>query len=176
MESTDRQKANGSRLFRLLIDKGTEAVRKVFDRIHPPTTWNSTLNYYHGGCKNMKKMIPKLNTAQLDILYPPSGNPSSSQDYDITLLFMLLRNICSLSPPPSTTSWDKEPPSSDKSMEADLARIKFYRNKMYGHVTTTYLCNKEFEQYWTEISDALERLGMDVSDLQHLKKIYSLKN
>ncbi len=167
MESPERQKANGTKLCRLLIDKGTEAVRKVFERIHPPTSWNVTLKSY--GRKKMKKMIPKLNTVQLNILYPPSGDPSSSQDYDITLLFILLRNICGLSPPLSTKSWDKEPPSWDESEEADLARIKFYRNKIYGHITTTSICNKEFQQYWTEISDALVRLGMDAGDLQYLK-------
>ncbi len=167
MESPERQKANGTKLCRLLIDKGTEAVRKVFERIYPPASWKVTLKSYDR--KNMKKIIPKLNTVQLNILYPPSGDPSSSQDYDITLLFILLRNICGLSPPLSTNSWDKEPPSCDESEEADLARIKFYRNKIYGHITTTSICNKEFQQYWMEISDALVRLGTDTGDLQYLK-------
>ncbi len=164
MESPERQKANGTKLCRLLIDKGTEAVRKVFERIHPPASWKVTLKSY-----SVKARIPKLNAVQLNVLYPPSGDPSSSQDYDITLLFVLLRNICGLSPPLSTRSWDKEPPSYDKSEEADLARIKFYRNEIYGHITTTSICNKEFQQYWTEISDALVRLGTDAGDLQYLK-------
>ena len=168
MESSNRQKANGTRLCRLLIDKGTEALRNVFDNLNPPTSWSSTLKSY--GRTKMKKLIRNLNTSQLDILYPPTGSASSSQNYDITLLFSLLRNLCGLSPPLSTTSWDKEPPSNDITMEADLARVKFYRNKVYGHITTTSIPSTEFEQYWQSISDALVRLGVDIGEIEKIKK------
>ena len=168
MESSNRQKANGTRLCRLLIDKGTEALRNVFDYLNPPTSWSSTLKSYSR--TKMKKLIRNLNTSQLDILYPPTGSASSSQNYDITLLFSLLRNLCGLSPPLSTTSWDKEPPSNDITMEADLARVKFYRNKVYGHITTTSIPSTEFEQYWQSISDALVRLGVDIGEIGKIKK------
>ena len=167
METTDRKRANGNRLCRLLIDEGTVALRNVFDKFHTSTSWNSTLKSY--GRSTMKKMIRNLNSAQLDILFPPNGDPSSSQNYDITLLFVLLRNFCRLSSPVSTGSWDKLPSSYDESMEGDLARIKFYRNKIYGHITTTCVNNNEFEQYWKEISDALIRLGIDVGAITRLK-------
>ena len=168
MESSNRQKANGTRLCRLLIDKGTEALQNVFDNLNPPASWNLTLKSY--GRTKMKKLIRNLNTRQLDILYPPTGSASSSQNYDITLLFSLLRNMCGLSPPSTTASWDKEPPSNDITMEADLARVKFYRNKVYGHITTTSIPSTEFEQYWQSISDALARLGVDIGEIEKIKK------
>lgn len=160
----DHHKANGVRLSRLLIDKGTQAVRNVFDSIHPPSTLTATLNSYHSFLKGLRY----VNRIQLDILFPPSGVPSKSAEYDITLLFVLLRNICGLYPPVSTGSWDKNPPETDTSREANLARVKYYRNEVYGHVTSTGVTDSDFHPYWNDISAALVGLGVDCGDIQRL--------
>ena len=38
------EKANGTRLLRLVIDKGTHALRKVLHSVHPPATLKQALN------------------------------------------------------------------------------------------------------------------------------------
>ena len=76
-----------------------------------------------------------LNGHQWDKLFPPGGTSPDSNTFDITLLFLLLTNICGLSPP--LTGWHSKPPPSDTSREANLARIKFFRNQLYGHVAAT---------------------------------------
>ena len=82
MASLDNHhKANGARLGQLLIDKGTEAVRNVFDGIHPPA--NLTV----------LGSLRCINPSQREILFPSSGPPSTSKDFDITLLYILLRNM-----------------------------------------------------------------------------------
>lgn len=161
----DHCKANGVRLSRLLVDKGTEAMRNVFDSIHPPATLTATLTSY----RSFLQRLRFISQSQFNILFPPSGVPSKSTDFDITLLFVLLRNICALHPPTSTSSWDVNPPPTDMSREANLARIKYYRNVVYGHVVDTGVDDANFSFYWKEISTALTGLGVNVGDIEVLR-------
>lgn len=156
--SCKKENANGARLSRLLIDVGTRALRDVFDSIYSPSSLHSTLlsTAVHSTLKGLRtKRV--LNNQQWDRLYPPSkSTPVTSENFDITLLFVLLRNVCGLTPP--RTGWDKLPLATDLSKEADLARIKYYRNKLYGHITETAVKKSNFEKYWRNISDVLVRL------------------
>ena len=81
----------------------------------------------------------------------------ASKDFDITLLMVLLRNICNLVPP--VTGWDSHPPATDISLEADIARIKYYRNTVYGHTNEASVDDEQYNMYWQEIKDTLVRLG-----------------
>ena len=165
MASLDNHhKANGARLSQLLIDKGTEAMRNVFDGIHPPSILTAVL----ASRKSVLGSLRCINPGQREILFPSSGTPSTSKDFDITLLYILLRNICGLYPPVSTGSWDQNPPSTDTSTEANLARIKYYRNVVYGHITTTGIDDVNFQSYWNNISTALIPLGISRGDIEAL--------
>ena len=91
------EKINYTKLCRLLVDGGTQAVRSVFDGIHPPSTLKAVLNANRATLQRLKRPEGKvLNNEQWDQLYPPSGRDPKSEDFDITLLFVLLRNICGL--------------------------------------------------------------------------------
>ena len=93
---------------------------------------------------------------------PSTGMYGKSTDFDITLLFRLLRTICGLAPP--VTGWDALPASTDDSLEADLARIKYYRNSIYGHVNENMeISDDEFSVLWREISEALVRIASQIS-------------
>ena len=164
-------KTNGNKLSRLLIDGGTTVLRNIFDRYHPPAKLAANL-----GSKHIHSILTKLrhskilNGSQWDKLFPPPGGGTpNSINFDITLLFLLLTNICGLSPPPSG-SWHKEPPASDTSFEANLARIKYYRNVLYGHVTTTGIPKLLFDVKWQEISSVLVSLGLNQSEVDRLKR------
>ena len=128
------EKSNGAKLGRLLIDGGTAVLRNAFDRYHPPANLAANLNANYVTLNSLKTRRA-LHQPQWDLLFPPGGATPDSKTFDITLLFLLLTNICGLSPPLS--GWHKPPPSSDTSLEANLTRIKLYRNEMYGHVTST---------------------------------------
>ena len=85
-------KTNGNKLSRLLIDGGTTVLRNVFDRYHPPANLASDLNSNYSILNNLlRKRV--LNGHQWDKLFPPGGVPDS-KTFDITLLFLLLTNIC----------------------------------------------------------------------------------
>ena len=164
------EKTNGNKLSRLLIDGGTTVLRNVFDHYHPPANLAANLS-----SKHIHSVLTKLrhrnilNGSQWDKLFPPpGGGPPNSINFDITLLFLLLRNICGLSPPRS--GWDKMPPVSDTSREANLARMKYYRNVLYGHVTTTGTPTPVFDVKWQEVSSVLVSLGLSQSEVDRLKR------
>ena len=160
------EKTNGAKLSRLLIDGGTTVLRKIFDGHHPPANLAADLNTSKTILSNLlKKKI--LHKPQWEKLFPPGGVAPDSNTFDITLLFLLLTNICGLTPPPS--GWHTKPPASDTSHEANLARVKFYRNVLYGHVTTTGVDTPTFSALWTEISGVLVSLGLDQAEVDRLK-------
>ena len=160
------EKTNGAKLSRLLIDGGTTVLRNVFDGFHPPALLAANLNANYLTLNHLyKKKV--LHKPQWDLLFPPGGATPDSNTFDITLLFLLLANICGLSPPPS--GWHKQPPSSDTSLEANLARIKLYRNELYGHVTSTGVTTAAFNKKWQEIRGVLVALGLNSAEVTRLK-------
>ena len=63
-----------------------------------------------------------LNPLQWEKVFPAVASTVSSANFNVTLLMVLLRNICGLSPPTSTGNWDMLPPDSDKSTEANIVK------------------------------------------------------
>ena len=160
------EKTNGAKLSRLLIDGGTTVLRKIFDGHHPPANLAADLNANKSILSSLlKKKV--LHKPQWDKLVPPGGVAPDSNTFDITLLYLLLTNICGLTPPPS--GWHTKPPPSDTSHEANLARVKFYRNILYGHVTTTGVDTPTFSALWTEISGVLVALNLNQAEVDRLK-------
>ena len=159
------EKINGARLSRLIIDGGRLALQNVFDSIHHPNTLRKVFNSQFN---TLQRLLARrvLTKRQWDLLFPPGGALPDSSSFEITLLFLLLRNICGLHPP--ATGWDGKPDPNDKSLEANLARIRWYRN-IDAHATTTGIEAHLFSQYWAELSDALVQLGLDQSEIDRLK-------
>ena len=154
--SSSKENINYARLCRLLIDVGTQALRDTFDAIHAPATLHSVL------ARN-KTMLQSLRTrkiinpTQWGKLFPAIPNSVSSRDFDVTLLMVLLRNICGLVSP--ITGWDALPAVTDRSHEADIARVKYFRNTVYAHAKHTSVDDETFKTYWQDIRDTLVRLG-----------------
>lgn len=166
LRATER-KANFQRLTRLLMCGGVRMLREKFDSIHPPTDLPLTLD--DSATRDSLKTA-KLFKAQWDCLYPSPGTFGKSTDFDITLIFRLFRTICNLTEP--VTKWDNPPSSTDHSLEADLVRIKEYRNSVHGHSSTMEITGFEFRHLWKEISEALLRIAgsMSVSKRDEWKK------
>ena len=160
------EKTNGSKLSRLLIDGGTAALRKVFDHHHPPANLVADLNTHYSILYKLRHRRI-LNSHQWDTLFPPNGAVPDSNTFDISLLFLLLTNVCGLSPP--LLGWHTKPPPSDTSLEDNLARVKCFRNVLYGHVTSTSIDTPTFSALWQEISVVLVALGLDQAEIDRLK-------
>ncbi|XP_073231127.1 uncharacterized protein [Porites lutea] len=159
-----RGKDNFKRITRLLISGGTSLLREIFDSICPPSNLPTILS--NPVTKNQLKAA-KLTMPQWHSLCPSPGMYGKSADFDVTLLFRLLRTICSLTPP--TTGWDALPVSTDHSLTADIARVKYYRNSVYGHVNQGMeIRDNEFKTLWQEISEALVRIAGQISSTRKI--------
>ena len=164
MYAVSEEKTNGTRLARLLVDGGTHVLRKVLHSVHPPATLQHVLN---NNRLRLKKSV-KFDE-QWEKLFPTSGDPPDSKTFDITLLHLLLREICNLTAPP--TGWHKMPADGDVSLEANIVRIKCFRNELC-HSASTVIPNGEFEDKWNKISSSLKELQASIYE----KKIQNLKN
>ena len=171
--ASSKETTNYARLCRLLVDVGSQVLRSTLDKIHPPATLHTVLgstSVHYPTLKSLYKGKKKvLNPTQWGKLYPAHSSVSSAT-FDITLLTVLLRNICGLSAP--ATGWDHLPPVANTSIADDIARVKYYRNTVYGHASQAAVDDINFSAYWQEIREALVRLGgtnfrADIDNLEH---------
>lgn len=161
------------RFTRLLIVGGTPILRKVLKLKHSPTTLAAALAVTRIGFTKPQKQR---------VFPDPPGSLPNFDDFDISLIFKLLRNCCGLTEP--VTRWNELPVESDVSLEADIIRIDYHRNEVYGHsLEDMQLTCEDFHKYWNITSDALCRIVTDhlsgavnVTTLQGLQgKIEDLK-
>ena len=155
-----QENANYARLCRLLVDVGFTVLHDTFHRIHPPANLHVVLSSPSVfPTLEFLKQKKVLNSLQWGKLFPAVASSVSSANFDVTLLMVLLRNICGLSPPVSTGSWDELPPDSDNSTEANIVRIKWYRNDIYGHAPKASVDDATFNVLWQKSSSAVLALG-----------------
>ncbi|CAB4015152.1 Hypothetical predicted protein [Paramuricea clavata] len=158
-------KANFFRVCQLLIDKGGDALRAALHVKHLPSTLAADLNSHKKTLQRIRHTV--IKPPQWQLLFPASGVPNSN-DFDITLLTILLRNICGL--PSPAAGWNAMPPASDTSISANILRIKLYRNDVYGHISSAQYDNVKFETLWQDISKPLVKLGIPQQDIDELKE------
>ena len=158
--ASTQETTNYARLCRLLVDVGFTVLRDTFHSIHPPANLHVVLSSPSVlPTLEFLKQKKVLNSLQWGKLFPAVASSVSSANFDVTLLMVLLRNICGFSPPDSTGSWDELPPDSDNSTEANIVRIKCYRNDVYGHATKALVDDATFNALWQKISSAVLALG-----------------
>ena len=154
--SSTKETTNYARLCRLLVDIGTQALRDTFDAIHAPGNLHSVLAAKEPTLQSLRaKRI--INPTQWGKLFPAIPNSVSTHSFDTTLLMILLRNLCGFTTP--LTGWDAMPAVTDLSREADIARVKYFRNTVYGHAENASVDDVKFNDYWCDIRDTLVRLG-----------------
>ena len=103
---TSEEKTNGTRLARLIIDGGTYVLRKLLDSVYPePTLLANELKKNRTKLQILKSK-GKIFKEQWEMLFPTSDLPDS-KEFDITLLHLLIREVCYL--PAPLTGWHKMP-------------------------------------------------------------------
>ena len=154
--SSSKETTNYARLCRLLVDVGTQALRDTLDVIHAPTNLHAVLAANKPTLQGLRSRRI-INATQWGKLFPVIPSSVSSKTFDTTLLMVLLRNLCRL--PSPITGWDTLPAVTDMTREADIARIKYFRNNVYAHAEQASVDDATFNAYWQDIRDTLLRLG-----------------
>jgi len=73
--------------------------------------------------------------------------------------------------PKPAKGWRKLPDETDDSIQANIARIKCFRNEL-SHRSSTAICESEFEEKWNLISSSLERIQVYI----HKQNIQCIKS
>ena len=153
-----KETSNYANLCCLLVEVGSNVLRKIFDRVCPPENLHAVLANptNHAKLKTLRKKRV-LSSSHWRKLYPFIELPVSSGNFDSSLLLLLLRTIFGLTLPASGCR--NFPPRSDTSPEADITRIKFFRDRVFSHAANASVDDPTFSLYWNNIKDTFVRIG-----------------
>lgn len=144
-----RETTNLARVAWIILGPCTDVLRAVlFNEMLPAALINNVKTFLANIPKRMK---PPINTHQIVKVY--SGN---YLNFDITMLYFLLRNICSI--PEHGLKWGNQPSQTDRSVSANIERIRFTRNTYYGHATDFAIQDPEFLNKWSELFSIVREL------------------
>jgi hypothetical protein len=71
---------------------------------------------------------------------------------DISLLYLLLRNITSISP--HSKGWGNDPDPRDSSLSANIERVRFVRNRCV-HSSDPFMSSSDFNAIWSTIRSVM---------------------
>jgi hypothetical protein len=80
--------------------------------------------------------------------------------FDVTLTYMLLRNLTCLRITAPTQGWGttQMPGNGEITLGDDIERIRLIRNKVGGHLAEASLSETEFKEHWSNISGICTRM------------------
>lgn len=95
----------------------------------------------------------KLNQEQLKTcrISPPDYN-----SFDATLLYTLIRNLCSL--PCPAQGWGREPKATDTQISDDIERLRLFRNNYHAHAKSAEISENEFNNIWSNLKLVISRI------------------
>jgi hypothetical protein len=113
----------------LIIDGGLTCLRNYVDQeLAAQSTTISACLAKEKTQINLLKGRKIITQVQYDLLYPSSGIVSTS-DLDITLIICLMRSLKCFKLN-TRFNWNTPPAKNDTSIEADICRLKFFRNEV----------------------------------------------
>lgn len=144
----DKPSENYIRLCRLITTICGSLLRHILSRQIEPDNLRKELDIHRA------KLEKKMNTQQKEQLYLRAGcNSISAKDLDISVLYILLRNICKL--PIPKTGWGNPPQKGDNSESAFIERVRHIRNSISAHNTHGKVSNTDFQRYWEELEHSI---------------------
>ena len=165
--STSTTTANVGKLYRLLVDGGTKAVKFQLEKHFTPYP-SKLVNFLKTKLDKIQELVESkiLNGDQLNQLRPIDGSDPDPEKFDISLTILILTNFCELRPP--RTGWYNMPQEKDRSLSAKLVRLRRLRNKLL-HRPNTRFEEKEFLDLWKNLEGILCSLGLPSSDIENLR-------
>ena len=146
---SDGDRTRFFRLCLILIDELTQILQDLLHNEIPPT------QIYKKVVE--RNFLDKLRQEQVDVV--KNAKTRGYQDFDITLLYSLLRNVCQNIPPPSQRWGVSTMPSpNDVTVGDDIERIRLLRNKLFGHISKVAISESEFKKQSSIIPSICSRM------------------
>ncbi|XP_060564151.1 uncharacterized protein LOC132723444 [Ruditapes philippinarum] len=145
------------RLQILVIDGGLLVLRNILDQslTSQCITFSACLNQEKSTITRLKSR-GVITQIQFDVLFPAGGKVPTSSDLDITLIICLLRSLKCFGLN-KKFDWGATPAPTDVTVEADICRLKNFRNKISHISTTTAIQQNDFTAWWNDIEQILVR-------------------
>lgn len=147
-----RETTNLARIARIILGPCTDILRCVLNNEIQPFDLSRKVSAIIANTR-VKHRRPLLNKDQERLVY---GEDYSN--FDILLLYLLLRNICSIQP--HRNGWGNVPLPGDRSLSANIERIRIIRNEYCVYISNFSLSDIEFERKWTNIFQIVQDLEM----------------
>lgn len=146
-----QETANFARIARIIQGPCSDVLRDVLRKEIPPFNFQRILNSYLLKNTSRKKSPLNISISQRRLLL----SSSDYSDFDISLLYALLRNLCQI--PPHANRWGNVPYPADRSLSANIERIRLLRNESFK-ISKFSLSNSEFEKMWRNILSVVQEL------------------
>lgn len=134
---------NFLRLCRLITGLCSDLFRVILSYYIKPPYLRKELD------NNRTKLERVFNVQQKELIYPATRNPTLFiEDFDISILYILLRNICNI--PKHKNGWGNDPKKGDNSIAACIERIRCQRNVVFAH-SSGMVEDTKFQNTWSEL-------------------------
>ena len=149
--ATTKEKENYARLSRAIVDVMTTILRDIILLYVLPA------QIEQGALRLRSSSLRNLRPDQWILIHRASIN--GYKDFDITILYALLRNICTSIPAPSN-GWGKHsfPQTHEITLGDDIERIRLTKNMLQSHIPITDMPDREFEDTWKMLRDLCFRM------------------
>lgn len=97
----------------------------------------------------------KLDSKQEKICFRLPPAIPDYNEFDVTLLYKLIRNLCPTLAP--TKGWGKDPADSDTQIGDDIERLRVFRNNNI-HEVSSKISDNDFEIIWKKLKFVLQRI------------------
>ena len=155
---------NQARLCNVIVTVGADVLRDILlSQVQIPYT-----NIYSTLLGNRATIaaMRQIGQEQFKLIFPdPHFRYTGTVDqFDITLLYALIRNISSC--PAPITGWGRPPTDHprDTSLSANVERVRLIRNKVSGHSVDGKLDDQACEDYFGEIGEILDDVEAVLGD------------
>ena len=147
---SDEDRTRFLRLSLVIIDELAQILRDLLlKEVSPSQIFNKVIQINHVVKTLRKDQINKITNAKTQ----------GYQDFDITLLYTLLRNVCqNITPPSQNWGVSSMPSPNEVTVGDDIERIRLIRNNVFGHISEAAISNTEFKEYWSIISGICTRI------------------
>nr|XP_022316825.1 uncharacterized protein LOC111120402 [Crassostrea virginica] len=164
---SDRDRTRFFRLSLIIIDELTQILRDLLHNEVPPM-------HIFNKVKQINYLAKTLRTDQIAIIR--DANTRDYKDFDIPLLYTLLRNVCqNITPPSQRWGVSNMPSPNEVTVGDDIERIRLIRNKIFGHISEAAISETEFKDYWSIISNICTRMQA-LLNKDYAKKLQDAKD
>lgn len=140
-----KETTNLARVARAILGPCTDLLRDILLKNVKPKDLPWKVDIF------LKKYPKRLNRIQREVI-----NRKNYKEFDISLLCVLLRGICKIDE--HDNGWGSEPQETDKSLSANIERVRMRRNCYYGHANDFCITDTAFEEKWKDLSTIVKEL------------------